>query len=212
MNLTLEDIEKITQIAFFVVTGSVAVFGLRAWRLEMSGRVEFDVSRRVVAGAYKIRDSIKRCQAAFMSSEEWADRTPVEGETETQKRANESYFAFGKRFNKVIEELNNWYPSTVEAEALFGAEAKVPIEKLKESIGALRAAIDIYHRVLYRGTNTEKHEKYYNIIYGLNEFEMPSDQEDDHFDDNNFQKNLDESLIEIESFFLKHMNRKAIIP
>lgn len=212
MNITLDDVGKIVQIIFLAVTGFVAVSGLRAWRLEMSGRVEFDVSRRVVAGAYKIRDSIKRCQAPFMAGEEWVDRTPVTGETENQKRANQSYFAFGKRFNKVADELNDWYPSTVEAEALFGQEAKNPIEKLKQSIGSLRAAIDIYHRAIYRDGNTEKHEKYYNIIYGLNEFEMPQEQEEDTFYDGNFKKNLDEAIMEIEAFFLKHMNRKPIVP
>ena len=210
MNLSLTDVEKIIQIAFFIVTGSVAVLGLKAWRAEMAGRVEFDVARRVVAGAYKIRDNIKRCQTAFMTADEYAERKPIPGESEAEKRANESYFAYGRRFNLVIEALNEWYPSTIEAEAVFGREAKLLMENLKQAIGHLRAAIDIYHRSIYHGRSNNKHEKYFNIIYGINEFETPPKADEEPIDDDNFQKNLDFAILEIEKFFLKHMHRKAL--
>ncbi|GAM08107.1 hypothetical protein OR1_00378 [Geobacter sp. OR-1] len=209
--MTIDEVSKLVQMAFYGVTATVAVIGLNAWRAQMIGKQTYEVAKSVVAGAYRVRDSIKRCQSAFMSANEWAERTPVPGESDQQRHADESYFAYVRRFNKVIEAIEAWYPAIVEAEAIFGAEAKHKAEALTAVASKLNAAITVYHKLMYRGKVTAQHDQYFNIIYGINEFNMPDLQQDgEPPNDNNFQREFDAAVKDIEIYFMLHMNQKAI--
>jgi hypothetical protein len=209
--MTVDEVSKIIQLAFYAVTATVAVIGLNAWRAQMVGKHAYEVAKDVVAGAFRVRDSIKRCQNAFVSANEWAERAPVPGESDQERHAGESYFAYVKRFNKVVEAIESWYPATVEAEAIFGAEAKQKAVALTAVASKLNAAITVYHRLMYRGQITSQHDQFFNIINGINEFSMPDLQQNGvPPDDNNFQSEFDAAVKDIEIFFMRHMNQKAI--
>lgn len=209
--MTLDDWNKIAEIIFYLVTGSVAVAGINAWWTQLAGKNEYEIAKNIVAGAYKIRDAIKQCQAPFMSPNEWADRSPIAGETEAERHAGESFHAYGKRFKKIIEAMEQWYSYTVEAEAVFGPEAKLKTEAIEASVSKLNAAIIVYHRLMYKNSLKDEHEKYFNIINGLNEFTMPHLSEGEPvYDDDGFQRELDARLKEIEVYFMKFMRKKAL--
>ncbi len=206
--MTVDEVSKLVQIAFYCVTSSVAVIGLNAWRTQMTGRTKYETARNVIAGAFMVRDAIKRCQSQFMSANEWSERTPVPGETEQQKRAGESYFGYVRRFNKVIDAIEKWYPATVEAEALFGSEAKQKAEALTAVASKLNIAIIVYHQLMYQNQITDKEKKFFNIINGINKFTMPDlENQGVSLDDNNFQEEFNTAMAEIELFFMKHLHR-----
>jgi hypothetical protein len=104
--MTIDELSKIVQMIFYAVTATVAIVGLSSWRAQMVGKKTYEVAKNVVAGAFKVRDSIRRCQSAFISANEWAERVPVPGESAQQRHAGESYFAYVKRFNKVVEAID----------------------------------------------------------------------------------------------------------
>jgi hypothetical protein len=196
----LENGRNVVQIVFQIIASYVAITGLRSWVIQLKGKAEYEAAKNVIVGAYRVRDEIKRCQSAFMTPNEWAERKAVEGESDQQKRAGESHFAYTRRYSRVDNALNDWYPAVVEAEALFGEKACQAISKLQGCCRKLRAAIDIYHRVLYRGEESELTEKYFNIIEGLGT--------SDDFDDNNFQKELDSAIQGVQEFFSKYIVSK----
>lgn len=197
LEISLENVRNLVQIVFQLTASYVAVIGLRSWIIQLKGKTEYEAAKNVIVGAYRIRDEIKRCQSSFMTPDEWAKRNPVEGESEQKKRAGESHFAYMQRYNRVANALNDWYPAVVEAEALFGAEARQVILKLQACCGTLQAAITIYHRALYRGEESDRTEKYFNIIEGITA--------SDGFDDNNFQEDLDSAIQGIQGFFSGYM-------
>lgn len=199
MNLEtfLENGRNLVQIVFQLIASYVAIVGLRSWIIQLKGKTEYEAAKNVIVGAYRIRDEIKRCRSAFMTPDEWAERKPVEGESEQKKQTGESYFAYTQRYNRVANALNDWYPAIVEAEALFGEEARQVIAKLQACCRKLRASIDIYHRALYRGEESDRTEKYFNIIEGITA--------SDGFDDDNFQQDLDSAIQGIQEFFSKYI-------
>jgi hypothetical protein len=211
--VTLDDVNKITETVFFVVTAGAAIYGLRTWRKELTGRASFDVAKKVVAGAYQIRDEIRNCQAAFITPDEWADRRPTPGETEAQRNTGQNFYALGRRYNRVHDVVVEWYPHVVEAEALFGKEARDLLDRLKLCARKLRAAIEIYHRAEYRGyLDHAKHDKYFNIIYGINDQEFPDLKDGDQpVNDDGFQASLVAALREIDGYFVRHMRPENVI-
>jgi hypothetical protein len=208
VKMTIDEVSKLAQVAFYCVTASVAVIGLNAWRAQMTGRTKYENARNVIAGAFMVRDAIKRCQSPFISVNEWSERTPIPGETEQQKRAGESYFAYGRRFHKVIDAIDKWYPSTVEAEALFGAEAKRKTEALTAVASKLNVTITVFHQLMYHNQITDKHKNYSNILTGINKLTMPDlEKEGVSVDDNNFQAEFNTAMLEIELYFMRHLHR-----
>lgn len=89
--MTLDEVSKVIQMVFYAVTATVAIIGLNAWRAQMVGKHTYEVAKGVVAGAFRVRDSIKRCQNAFISPNEWAERPPVPGESDQERHAGECY-------------------------------------------------------------------------------------------------------------------------
>lgn len=67
-------VKDTVEIAFYVVTGSVVVLGLRSWRRELKGRARYEVAKNIIAGAYRVRDAIDNTRAFMMTPAEWADR------------------------------------------------------------------------------------------------------------------------------------------
>lgn len=199
MNLesVLENGRNLIQIVFQLIASYVAIVGLRSWIIQLKGKTEYEAAKNVLVGAYRIRDEIKRCQGGFLIPSEWAEHKPTEGESEQSKQVGESHFAYTQRYNRVINALNDWYPAIVEAEALFGEEARLVISKLQDCCTRLRAAINIYHRALYRGEESDRTEKYFNIIQGLTA--------STGFDDDNFQQDLDDAVQGIQKFFSKYI-------
>lgn len=198
------------QIIFFITAIVTAIWGIRKWRAELEGKTQYEVAKSVIAGAYRIRDEIKRCRAPMMSPNEYADREAIPGENDRQKKIAESMFAYNNRYRRVIDALNEWYPAVIEAEALFGAEARENIEKLQACCRELGAAISIHHQSRYENWNTERFDKYSRIIYGVDLASTevrkrlnPSLEID--YDDDGFQENLEASLQGIQEFFSKYI-------
>jgi hypothetical protein len=199
MNLTLilEVIRNIVQIVFQLTASCVAVIGLSSWIVQLRGKTEYEVSKNVIAGAYRIRDEIKRCQHPLLNPDEWKERQPIEGETQEQRSAKEKWFALNKRYQKVISEINAWYPVRVEAEILFGEEARQVIDSLTICCIQLQEAIDKYHYGLYENRPFKETKTDFHIISGS-----------PYSGDNNFQRNLDASIGGIETFFSQYIRAK----
>lgn len=163
----LEDIRNVAQIVFQLTASGVAIFGLRSWMIQLKGKTEYEVAKNVIAGAYRIRDEIKRCQEPFIASNEGIEYKPKERETAAQRLAAESWFVHRQRYEKVVAAVNDWYPHTVEAEALFGGEARQIVDKLEDCCKILRSAIEIYYSNLYLGQENSSDKIFKNIVCGI---------------------------------------------
>jgi hypothetical protein len=212
--MSLEIVRDVLQIFFYATASTVAWIGLRKWREELKGKVEYEAAKQALAKAYSVRDQIQMIQSAIVFPSEWAGYEPTEYENESQRKASESFFAYSKRFQKLQDKIFELYPAMVDAEAVFGDEAREKLDKLIAMTRRLWAAIMVYHQDLYhRGQNPEvSNSRFFNIINGINEFEYPSlGAEEEPVDDGNFKKDLDAVMQEIKEYFIPKLGRKLPI-
>ena len=204
--MSLQDWTSVVEIAFYVVTGACVVIGLRSWRNEMKGRARYEAAKQFVAGAYRIRDAINRARSAYMAAEEWQDRQPVEGEMANEARVAESYFAYARRFNQVLDEVRGWYPALVQAEALFGSRVKELARDVNYVVAQLHAAVHFYHEDLKKQHARSARPDWHNILYGAHPGIAPDDPGlAESLKDQGFQKKLDETMKAVADFAAEHM-------
>jgi hypothetical protein len=203
----LEPLKDVAQIFFYITLAIVACQGLRKWQKESKGKVEYDAAKQALIKAYSIRDRIRILQITIIIPSEWAEREISWDETDDERRVNNSFFAYNKRFKHIREETSRLYPAIVEAEAVFGIEARAKLDKLINMTKRLRVAIQIYHKLLSKGLGRsgETSDKYFNIIDGINGV---SEQTEELIDDDNFKTDLDDVMQEIQDYFIQKMGRK----
>jgi len=128
-----------------LVVAVVAVWGATAWRRQLKGGVEYDVARRLLRSAYKVRDG-----AAYLRSR-WLDRSefPNDGPSLTERlQRPESeqkgrVFVFSNRWNLLMEAMREFQVDGLEAEVLWEAKAREIVNKLNEVVMIdLRYALD----------------------------------------------------------------------
>jgi hypothetical protein len=107
------------------LTGAVvAVKGLGAWRAQLSGQSEYELSRRILVSLFKYRDSIDGLRHPIM----WAHEMPNPPEDESEKMSDTQISFYGRskayqvRWDKVQEQRSALYADLLEAEAIWGNE------------------------------------------------------------------------------------------
>lgn len=200
----LEPIKDIAQIFFYLTVATVACKGLQKWQKESKGKVEYEAAKQALAKAYSIRDRIRTLQITMIVPSEWAEREAIWNENENERRANNSFFAYNKRFKLIREETSKLYPIMVEVEAVFGTEAREKLDKLIGMTKRLRVAIQVYHKLIYKGLGQSggANDKYFNIINGV------TGQTEKPVDDDNFKADLDNIMQEIQEYFFQKMGRR----
>jgi len=204
-------VKDIVETLFYIITGSAVVVGLWGWKKELRGRSKYDAAKNVIAGAYRVRDAINTTRSPFMSGGEYADRQGPADEPKEEKDIRDSLYAYSKRYESVANAVSQWYPAVVEAEALFGEEARNKIKALLKSAGILKGAIETYHRNVLRTAQSyliqQPPNKFQgqctNIIFTLHPGLANSDEDRANFDDGGFQVDLDTAVDGIRKHFEK---------
>ena len=201
----------IIQIVFYVIASVVACIGLQKWRAELKGKVEYEAAKQALAQSYCVRDQIWKIQNGIVFSSEWAGYEPKGDENPDQRKASERFFAYGKRFQVLQENITGMYPAMVEAEAVFGEESRRKLDRLIIMTGRLWAAIVVYHQGLYKGSPSSEgaNSRFFNIVEGLNNIKDPRiGAEENIIDDGDFKKDLDTAMHEIQEYFIPKLGRK----
>jgi hypothetical protein len=213
--ISLEVIRDILQTFFYATASIVGWIGLKKWREELKGKIEYEAAKQALVQSYSIRDQIRIVQSPVMSPSEWSGCKTTEYETENQRKANESFFAYSKRFQELQVKISGMYPAMVEAEAVFGEESREKLDKLIGITRRLWTAILLYHRGLYNDRHNPEgaNSRYFNIIYGINEVENPnlSSEEEPVVDDDNFKQDIDAAMQEIQEYFAPKLGHKPPI-
>lgn len=109
------------------ITGAViAVKGLGAWRRQLEGQTEYELSRRILVSLFKYRDAISGVRHPAM----WVHEMPAPTEDEAQGMKPEQISFYGtskayqNRWEKVQTERNSLSADLLEAEAIWGNDLK----------------------------------------------------------------------------------------
>jgi hypothetical protein len=179
----------------------VAILGLRTWWRELKGKTEYDLARRILTTAYKMRNAIQRVRNPFMSVSERGSATRAEklpGGFKNEDMAKE----YRARWDPVYQALVQLDEAAAEAEALWGPKINEALKPLKECSKELllnlnqhlmRCAIQSYRESL----NQEQMQKIDRVIYSV---DGPGKDE--------FHRRLSEAVKRIEGMLKPHLLRR----
>lgn len=199
----LSVVKEIVEVIFYLVTGAAVVIGLNSWRKELRGRARYEVAKNIIAGAYRIRDSINNARSMMMFPAEWADHEKSPNESGRETQVKNSWYGYARRYESVANAQSQWYPAVVEAEALFGEDARKKIEDLYYSVQTFKAAIEMYHQyeMSVDEPSDHVHKQVRNIIMGIHQGRNKSGEAKPLSDDNGFQEQLDSAVLGIKDYF-----------
>ena len=125
-----------------IVGACVAVAGLKAWKRQLRGKTDYELARRVLRAAYRVRDEIR------------AVRDPLITATETESAHQEFYKGEARnpltspdavvlemRWRKLTDKLSELHAESLEAEVSWGNAIQDSLKPLMSAIKNLALAI-----------------------------------------------------------------------
>lgn len=184
-----------------IAAAIVAVLGLRAWRVQLHGKAEYQLARRLLRAVYRVRDKIQAVRAPVMlggeiaAAIEHAGRDPKEVSEEEK-----GVLGYELRWQAVTEAWSDLDVERLEAEVLWGEDIVNRLRKLRECTGLLYGAL-FQHAQTKTGQPWEK-RKSEESLRRIDEilFHISDDPEVDPF-----TGKLHVAVTEIESFIRPKM-------
>jgi len=171
-----EAIPKVATGIAALVGAWVALQGLRAWRVQLHGKTEYDLARRVLRGVFRVRDQIAYVRSPFVPAGEMIDAYKSAGLDPNEinllndtKRRDE--LVYQRRWQPLAAALSELSLEILEAEVLWGQPVRACERALKSAVGELNAAISLYLRDIHTNNlrqdthAAERMEKQLAIVY-----------------------------------------------
>ncbi|MFA7350636.1 MAG: hypothetical protein WC009_07730 [Methylotenera sp.] len=188
-----------------VVGGYVALKGLSTWNRQLKGGVEYDLTRRILKCAYRLREAIKGVRNPVM----WGNEMPTPPESEASKMSKEQVKHYGlanayqKRWDKVTEVRTDLQTEMLEAEAIWGRviyEKFEPIFKLQQE---LFSSVHAYVSVCNPNESEQSRAAYQGIMKKQRDilYDLTSENPDE------FTQDINRAIEEIESFLKPHLRK-----
>lgn len=134
------NIWEIIQTISVVVASVVVIYGITAWRRELRGKKEHDLTEEALTLVYECNDIIRGMRLHASFGGEGKSRKPEPNETpELTEQLNEVYIAI-ERYQKSQDKFNRLFALRYRFVALFGAEAIKPIEELRLCLNKILTA------------------------------------------------------------------------
>ena len=71
--LTMQFVKDLSTIFATITAGIVAILGLRTWKIQLKGRTEYDLAKKLLVEIYKIKESLLFVRSFYMSGGERAN-------------------------------------------------------------------------------------------------------------------------------------------
>jgi hypothetical protein len=146
-----------------IVTATVAVVGLSKWRQELRGRADFETARALIRAVYKPRDEIESARGRLTSSAEFPEGYDNVTERNSEKRADAWNHFFLNRWKPVAGALREVEAQGLEAEALWGAEIRELILRVRRCAHTLLVAMQSMIDNEKAGGDHFKHDQGFKI-------------------------------------------------
>ncbi len=122
----------------------VAILGLNTWRRQLRGHTEYELARRYLRAALRVRDAISTVRNPFMN---YVDKTvPAKStdagpQAESLNRAESTRLAYADRWQRLDSARSDLRLEAIEAEVLWGSQALAVLEPLNRAIGELYSSL-----------------------------------------------------------------------
>jgi len=110
-------------------TAWTAQRGLETWREQLDGTNRYDLARKVLFSAYKMRATIHQIH---IPSEDYIPESEALGLSESELKVKQREKAYYSKFDSFYNEMPGFESLTLEAEVLWGREVSDFLEQLRE--------------------------------------------------------------------------------
>jgi hypothetical protein len=199
-------VKDIATIASLAIAAIVAIKGLQTWRRQLQGTADYDLAKRLLKAAYRLRDSLQAVRNPFMSAGEIQHAMKEAGlefkPTDEQFNAASTAAAYQLRWKPVVEAYQALELEVIEAEALWGPSAKSAIIAIRKTVNSLSVAIDLTLRDMQPGArgilDNESRQTFQRILYSISH--KPEDDA--------FLKELTDATAEMEAIARPYLKRQ----
>lgn len=189
-----------------IVASVVAIKGLSTWNRQLKGEVEYELTRRLLKCAFRIREALKSVRNPVMFGYE----QPRPEEAEASKMSNDKIRHYGltrayqMRWDKVNEAQTEFQTDILEAEVIWGNVIHQKFKRLLELQGELYSVVQTYLVICdpskpesTRNSYQEILKKKRDILYDLSTEDNPDD----------FTQDVTKAVKEIEDFLVNYLHR-----
>jgi hypothetical protein len=134
--MPIEHVIALTKDITLTIVGTVGAYvalrGLNTWNRQLKGSAEYDLARRILKVAYRLRDSIKVVRHPVVWPEEMLSPSEEDanGMNPEQLKHHGLSRAYQARWQKVADVRTDLQAELLEAEVLWGDELRTRFEAL----------------------------------------------------------------------------------
>ena len=201
----LSAVKDIITIMSLILAGFVAIKGLQTWRQQLKGTANYELAKRLLKATYRLRDAIQSVRSPLMMAGE-ISHAMKESQLDIVPSSEEFYTAstaavYQMRWKPVVEAYQALELEAIEAEAIWGSEARATTTAMRKSINGLSTALDLYIRDMQprgpRMLDNASRDTFQRIV-----FSMASTPEED-----SYLSELTSAVNAIEDLARPHLTR-----
>ncbi len=168
-----------------VIVAVLALFGLREWKLQTKGKTNYEIARRYLKAALRLRDELKYVRNPFIPLSETNDALKESG-IESKDHLDENRAVYSRRWKRVQEAWTNLEIELLDAEVSWGNIAVSASKPLLDATKKLFAALTMY----LDGQGRDD-----KLIYNHGSLEKPDE----------FSGQVDQAIEQIRDFLRPHL-------
>ncbi|NII09674.1 hypothetical protein [Oleiagrimonas sp. C23AA] len=184
-----------------VFSATIAWRGLNRWKQEQTGKVQFEVARQLARATNKYRNAINDARAVVTLAAEFPKDYDAANHTDEEEAAAWGH-VFNNRFSQLRDAAVELQTIGLEAEVLWGEEAKRRVDALIYCVSKLRIGMESRLRQYGDGSGRRPYQneairKNDDIVFGSTEF---TDVE------NPFTEEVKAKLNDMQDFLKAHLS------
>jgi hypothetical protein len=203
-HLVYSDLASFLTVIVLCVGTVSAILGLSAWKKQMKGKTEYELARRLLHGLYNIRESIAEVRYPYIASDEYIKSLQDQFDKQNIDPQNPKFEGMKKeaiyksRWPKLLNVYKDYMVDVLEAEAIWGKDARQVLEKINLSINTLQTA---YLTIIEDAYNQGR-----SLGDSLPDFMKIISSWSDYTNQVKFKLDLDSVITEIENYLRNYLN------
>jgi hypothetical protein len=148
-NFELEQLTQTTTVLATLGGSLIAILGIKEWKQQLRGKTDYEIARRYLKAAYRVRDAIEyTVRNPFISIREQEDAEKEyeddKGREAAEKKNANDRAVYGRRWKKLQDAVSELNVELIEAEVSWGKEAKDAYKEMNACITDLFVELDKY--------------------------------------------------------------------
>lgn len=186
--LYMETLANFLTAVSAIIVGVAAIYGVREWKRQLVGKTDYEIARRYLKTALRLRDAISFVRNPFVSLGEMQSALKEHGmdSEEYGDKQKTNLAVYSIRWKKVRDAWTDLEAEVIEAEVSWGREAFNVQKSLDMCVRELLSSLN-----LYLEGHTERGSR--QLIYEYGEKDE-------------FRLKVEKSIKEIEDFLRPHLH------